>query len=105
MSPSKSIPPVGVLPPCQYGESTSYRGYECGNTLNLAYFRKYVKNIIDISGKIYRGIIYWISVMKKIRLFILCATALVNTACGTIGGALSGAGDDLRKAGEWIKTR
>jgi predicted small secreted protein len=43
--------------------------------------------------------------MKKFRLLILCTMALVSSACGTIGGALSGAGDDLRKAGEWIKTR
>lgn len=27
------------------------------------------------------------------------------TGCGTIGGAVSGAGYDLSKAGEWIKQR
>ena len=27
------------------------------------------------------------------------------TACGTMGGALQGAGQDLNKAGEWIKSR
>ena len=25
--------------------------------------------------------------------------------CGTVGGAVSGAGSDLQKAGDWIKTR
>jgi predicted small secreted protein len=40
--------------------------------------------------------------MKKL-LIILIATAL--SACGTVGGAVSGAGQDLSKAGEWIKTR
>lgn len=27
------------------------------------------------------------------------------SGCGTVGGAVSGAGTDLQKAGEWIKTR
>jgi predicted small secreted protein len=27
------------------------------------------------------------------------------TACGTIGGAVSGAGKDLSRAGEWIQSR
>jgi predicted small secreted protein len=27
------------------------------------------------------------------------------TACGTVGGAVSGAGQDLSKAGEWIRNR
>lgn len=29
----------------------------------------------------------------------------VLSACGTVGGAVSGAGTDLTKAGEWIKNR
>ena len=28
---------------------------------------------------------------------------IVLTACGTLGGAVSGAGEDLQRAGEWIK--
>lgn len=31
--------------------------------------------------------------------------ALSLTACGTLGGAISGAGQDLSKAGEWIKSK
>ncbi len=31
--------------------------------------------------------------------------ALVITGCGTVGGAVSGAGTDLQKAGEWIKSK
>lgn len=27
------------------------------------------------------------------------------TACGTLGGAVSGAGEDLQKAGSWIKSK
>jgi predicted small secreted protein len=27
------------------------------------------------------------------------------TACGTVGGAVSGAGQDLSKAGEWIRSK
>jgi predicted small secreted protein len=35
---------------------------------------------------------------------IVLAT-LSMTACGTLGGAVSGAGQDLSKAGEWIRNR
>lgn len=31
--------------------------------------------------------------------------ALALTACGTLGGAVSGAGDDLKQAGGWIQSR
>jgi predicted small secreted protein len=31
--------------------------------------------------------------------------ALSMTACGTLGGAISGAGQDLSRAGEWIKSK
>lgn len=27
------------------------------------------------------------------------------TGCGTVGGAVSGAGSDLSRAGDWIKSR
>jgi hypothetical protein len=39
----------------------------------------------------------------KLAVTILVLSLL--TACGTIGGAVSGAGDDLKKAGDWVKTR
>ena len=29
----------------------------------------------------------------------------VLSACGTVGGMVGGAGDDLKKAGDWIKSR
>jgi predicted small secreted protein len=38
----------------------------------------------------------------------LIATILVSfvlAGCGTVGGAVSGAGQDLTKAGEWIRNR
>jgi len=34
---------------------------------------------------------------------ILSWAVLMLTACGTIGGAVSGAGEDLNKAGNYIK--
>jgi predicted small secreted protein len=38
--------------------------------------------------------------------FVLVITvAAMLTACGTIGGAVSGAGQDLSKAGDWIKSK
>ena len=39
------------------------------------------------------------------KLVVTILAALTLTACGTIGGAVSGAGQDLSKAGEWIKNR
>ena len=39
------------------------------------------------------------------KLVATILTALALTACGTLGGAVSGAGQDLSKAGEWIKNR
>lgn len=40
--------------------------------------------------------------MKKL---VILAIAVVLTGCGTVGGAVGGAGEDLRKAGDWIKSR
>lgn len=40
--------------------------------------------------------------MKQIMLFLV---ASILVGCGTIGGAVSGAGSDLSKAGEWIKNK
>jgi predicted small secreted protein len=36
---------------------------------------------------------------------LLVAMIMVVSGCGTVGGAVSGAGDDLKKAGEWVKSR
>jgi predicted small secreted protein len=40
--------------------------------------------------------------MRKIVLALMMATML--SACGTVGGLMSGAGQDLSKAGNWIKS-
>lgn len=40
--------------------------------------------------------------MKKALIVTLVA---VLTGCGTVGGAVSGAGTDLTRAGEWIRSR
>jgi predicted small secreted protein len=42
--------------------------------------------------------------MKGSFLVVFTVAALL-TACGTVGGALSGAGQDLSKAGDWIKSK
>lgn len=39
------------------------------------------------------------------KLVVAILASLALTACGTIGGAVSGAGQDLSKAGEWIRSR
>ena len=39
------------------------------------------------------------------KLVLGAIIALSMTACGTLGGAVSGAGQDLSKAGEWIKSK
>lgn len=35
----------------------------------------------------------------------LTACMLGLPGCSTVGGAVSGAGEDLKKAGDWIKNR
>jgi predicted small secreted protein len=37
----------------------------------------------------------------KIILAILLSVTLVG--CGTLGGAMSGAGEDMKRAGDWVK--
>lgn len=39
------------------------------------------------------------------KVFIMVPVLMFLTACGTMGGALSGAGDDLQKVGNWVKSR
>jgi len=39
------------------------------------------------------------------KTLILLLFAVSITGCGTVGGAVSGAGNDLQRAGEWIKSR
>ncbi len=40
--------------------------------------------------------------MKAMFIFVI---GLVVVGCGTVGGAVSGAGGDLQRAGDWIKSR
>jgi predicted small secreted protein len=40
--------------------------------------------------------------MKKL---VILTVAFILTGCGTVGGAVGGAGEDLRKAGDWIKSK
>lgn len=40
--------------------------------------------------------------MKRLVAVFLIMTV---TGCGTIGGAVSGAGTDLQKAGDWIRNK
>jgi predicted small secreted protein len=40
--------------------------------------------------------------MKLILIAIVLSTI---TACGTVGGAVSGAGKDLSRAGDWIQSK
>jgi predicted small secreted protein len=40
--------------------------------------------------------------MKLLSVLLVCSAL---TACGTVGGAVSGAGKDLSRAGEWIQSR
>ena len=36
--------------------------------------------------------------------YILVFAVMLLTGCGTIGGAISGAGDDIKKVGDLIKS-
>lgn len=39
------------------------------------------------------------------KTFIVLWLVIAASGCGTVGGAVSGAGTDLQKAGEWIKSK
>lgn len=39
------------------------------------------------------------------KLIVAVLITLATTGCGTLGGAMQGAGEDLQKAGEWVRTR
>jgi predicted small secreted protein len=41
----------------------------------------------------------------KIKFLLLVPLISFLVGCGTVGGAVSGAGTDLQKAGEWIRNR
>ncbi len=44
--------------------------------------------------------------MKEFLMVIAVLLLLLGmTACGTVGGAISGAGTDLSRAGDWIKSK
>ena len=43
--------------------------------------------------------------MKLIKVIAVVSILTILSACGTVGGAVSGAGSDLSRAGEWIKSR
>lgn len=37
------------------------------------------------------------------KFLAVVVASILLTGCGTLGGAVSGAGEDLQRAGEWIK--
>jgi predicted small secreted protein len=39
------------------------------------------------------------------KLLLTLMLSLTLAACGTAGGLISGAGSDLQRAGDWIKSR
>jgi hypothetical protein len=39
------------------------------------------------------------------KFLLILIMVYMLTACGTIGGAVSGAGKDLSRAGDWIQTK
>lgn len=44
--------------------------------------------------------------MKRFKMILaLTVIASALSACGTVGGAVSGMGQDLSKAGDWIKNK
>jgi predicted small secreted protein len=43
--------------------------------------------------------------MKFVFVILILAICVAVAGCGTVGGTLAGAGDDLKKAGEWVKSK
>lgn len=43
--------------------------------------------------------------MKPILISIVVLLSVAATGCGTLGGAMEGAGQDLQRAGEYLRNR
>jgi predicted small secreted protein len=43
--------------------------------------------------------------MKYLKYLAATAAVAMLVGCGTVGGAISGAGKDLSRAGEWISNQ
>jgi predicted small secreted protein len=43
--------------------------------------------------------------LKSVIIGAVVAVSAVLSGCGTVGGAVQGAGEDLSRAGEWIRNR
>lgn len=43
--------------------------------------------------------------IEMLKIVFALGVVFVLSGCGTIGGAVGGAGQDLQKAGAWIKDR
>lgn len=43
--------------------------------------------------------------LKYLLASVVLAATTVLSGCGTVGGAVQGAGEDLSRAGEWIRNR
>jgi predicted small secreted protein len=41
----------------------------------------------------------------KMKMTLVVLVAAVITGCGTLGGAVGGAGKDLSKVGDWIQSK
>jgi|LauGreSBDMM110SN_4_FD.fasta_scaffold386923_1 predicted small secreted protein len=53
------------------------------------------------------SIVYSMGIVKELtmKLILIAVVLLTVTACGTVGGAVSGAGKDLSRAGDWIQSK
>lgn len=43
--------------------------------------------------------------MKVILISVAVIGSIALAGCGTLGGVMQGAGEDLQRAGEWVRTR
>jgi len=39
------------------------------------------------------------------KLLMVCFVCVVLSGCGTVGGMISGMGQDLQKAGDWMRKK
>lgn len=49
------------------------------------------------------GFFFYFNKELTMKFLAVLAASILLTGCGTLGGAVSGAGEDLQRAGEWIK--
>jgi|LakMenE18May11ns_1017448.scaffolds.fasta_scaffold9277515_2 predicted small secreted protein len=61
--------------------------------------------VVDRKFAIMYNLAMFTKLEAKMRIALIVLVAAVITGCGTLGGAVGGAGKDLSKVGDWIQSK